>query len=90
MIKRTEGGKRSTLQGILGTTKTDNHGLLGAVGQRTSSTGWTQKTCWMTDADSSKWQTVLHTAMHTLMCLIMDAPPPFPSLVFVRIQVEVR
>lgn len=60
------------------------------MGQRTYSTGWTQTTRWMTDADSSKWQTVLHTAMHTLMCLIMDAPPPFPSLVFAKIWVEMR
>lgn len=56
------------------------------MSQHTYSTGWTQTTRWMTDADSSKWQTVLHTAMHTLMCLIMDAPPPFLSLLFVRIQ----
>lgn len=60
------------------------------VGQHTYSTGWSQTTRWMTDAGSSKWQTVLHTAMHMLMCLIMAALPPLPSLLFARIGVEMR
>lgn len=41
--------------------------------------GGAQQTSKVIDLDNGESQTVLHTALHTQMCLIVLAPPPLPS-----------